>query len=312
MFKQSLAQGTGRLGERWFQFFLPKEWIFDPPREDVGIDGRVIIVDANKHLSGLEFNVQIKTSKEWQIKDGQIKLEGLKISSLKFWGSRLTPILLVLYCESRDTGYYSWISDTWDNRNPIDYLRSTNKTISLSVASRSILSKPSWDTIKQDVLKYYFRIVTSYEKLTFIPSINTLTTCLWHLQQILTIQPEDETERRDDAINVLVSYKILLDTLQRLHDKYSFVSEADFSHKVSSFHKEIGAQAQLIFHDFHNIVSQEKQPESILWNNEAFLKETPLMILRVLSFLMEITKREGILDEYFLQQTIPAAVKEFC
>lgn len=299
MFKHSTAQATGRAGERWFQFLLPKEWIFDPPREDVGLDGRVIIIDDNRHISGHEFDVQIKTSKEWKITNGQIRLDGLKLSTLKFWGARLTPVLLVLYDESRDTGYFSWIKDTWDSRNPITYLRSRNKTIGLSIDSRSVLSKSSWDSIKKDVFKYYLRIVTSYEKLNFIPNINTLTTCLWHLLEAFAVQPQDETEKQQNAITVLTSYKLLLDTLQGIHDMYSFVSESDFSGKVISFHKEIQTQAQAVFPSFGDIARQQQPPATVVMNDEAFSSNTGWVILRVLNFLMEITKRDGILDEYF-------------
>jgi hypothetical protein len=45
MIRQTEAQNLGRAGERWFESILPKEWIFQKPAEDIGLDGKVIIGD---------------------------------------------------------------------------------------------------------------------------------------------------------------------------------------------------------------------------------------------------------------------------
>lgn len=303
MFKQSSGQGTGRLGERWFQYLLPKEWIFQLPDEDIGIDGKVIIIDPNKHISGHDFDVQIKTRKDWPITDGFIKLDGLKLSTVKYWGSRLTPVMLVLYDENREIGYYSWISDTWENRNPIEYIRAQNKTITLSLDSTKVLAKQAWDTIKMDVFNYYLRIVTSYEKLNFLPFINKLTTCLWFLQEALTIESADENEKMQSQLNIVISYKLMLDTLNEIQVMYSSVHESDFSDKVKGFHNSLKADAESFIRNFGEIAEGKSAPSIVLLNDKVFRQKTPVVILKVLNFMMEITKREGILDDYFKLQS---------
>ena len=110
MVKQTESQIIGRAGERWFQGLIPREWIFQRPEEDIGLDGKVTI-GTNTATGGLEFGVQVKASTNWDIKDGVISLAGIKTDTLVFWGSRLYPTLLVLYDVSKDTGYYGWASD---------------------------------------------------------------------------------------------------------------------------------------------------------------------------------------------------------
>jgi hypothetical protein len=297
--KLNAGQSIGRLGERWFQYVLPKEWIFQQPNVDVGIDGRVIIIDSNKHLSGLEFDVQIKTSKEWLINNNFIKLERIKLSSIKYWSSRLIPVLLILYDEKHDTGYYNWISETWENRDPLEYIRSQSKTISIPINTKNIISKQSWDLIKADVLNYYRRIATSYEKLNFIPHINKLITCIWYLQQIITIEPQTDDEKRQDKINIVISYRNLLDILNKIYEQYSYLYESDFSERVKKFHDSIKVDVEMFIRDFSEIIKSENSPKIVLINMEIFKEKTPLLILKVLNLLMEITKREGIMEHLF-------------
>jgi len=100
MIKQTESQNLGRAGERWFQSMLPKEWIFQKPEEDIGLDGKIII-GSDRETGGNEFAVQIKASKSWDTKDGLISVEGIKTDTISFWGSRLYPTLLVLFDEQK-------------------------------------------------------------------------------------------------------------------------------------------------------------------------------------------------------------------
>ena len=302
MINQSSGQNIGRLGERWFQYILPKEWIFQLPNEDIGIDGTVMIMDSNKQISGHEFYVQIKTSKEWTIQDGFIQLNNLKLSTVKYWSGRLSPVMLVLYDELHDIGYYSWVTDTWEKRNPIEYLKAKNKTISLSIDAKNILSKYSWDSIKNDVFNFYVRIVTSFEKLNFLPLVNKLITCLWYLQQIISIESQGDDEKHQDNINIIISYKNILDVLKKIQEQYSFICESDFSERVKQFYDSLKIDVESFIKNFGETVQESGPPTMVLINEQKFKEKTPLLILKVLNFLMEITKQEGILDQHFQQE----------
>jgi hypothetical protein len=97
---QNEAQLTGRRGERWFVSRLPPTWIFQPPLEDVGVDG-VVVICSSGPLNGLEFRVQIKSSRKWRTSENFIVLKNVKTSSFRYWVTGFTPTLLVLYLSKR-------------------------------------------------------------------------------------------------------------------------------------------------------------------------------------------------------------------
>jgi hypothetical protein len=92
--KSSTPQETGRLGERWFVSKLPASWIFQPPHEDVGIDGVVVICEPGQ-CNGLEFRVQVKASAQFRRKEGRIVIPDVKHSAMQYWVTGFTPTLLV-------------------------------------------------------------------------------------------------------------------------------------------------------------------------------------------------------------------------
>jgi hypothetical protein len=68
MIKLTRSQSLGNKGEQWFPAQLPEYWHFQKPTNDLGIDGVVVIAEQNSS-NGIEFRVQIKSSKDW-IKKG--------------------------------------------------------------------------------------------------------------------------------------------------------------------------------------------------------------------------------------------------
>ena len=74
---------------------MPREWIYQKPDDDIGLDGRVTL-GTRSATGGFEFAVQVKTSKRWESSDGSIAVRDVKVDSLLFWGSRLYPTMLVL------------------------------------------------------------------------------------------------------------------------------------------------------------------------------------------------------------------------
>jgi len=104
---QNEAQLTGRQGEWWFVGQLPSTWILQSPLEDVGVDGVVVICDASA-LNGLEFRVQIKSSRKWRTEKDFIVLKNVKTTPLLYWVTGFTPTLMVLYETSTDRGFCAW------------------------------------------------------------------------------------------------------------------------------------------------------------------------------------------------------------
>ena len=84
MLKQTEGQRTGREGERWFHNALPTNWILQPPLDDVGADGVVVICEDGP-LNGTEFRIQVKSSKQWPIRDGMCCIRGVRRDAVMYW-----------------------------------------------------------------------------------------------------------------------------------------------------------------------------------------------------------------------------------
>lgn len=223
MIKQTEAQNIGRAGERWFRGLLPCEWIFQKPEEDIGIDGKIII-GTDQATGSCEFGVQIKASKNWQIKDKDISVEGIKIDSLLFRGSRPYPTLLVIYDVSRNIGYYGWVFDLI--HQPIElavpFLRKllNKKSLTIKVPSKSILNKDSFANIKSDVEKFYLKLVNYLnairKSINIIPVINKLIESLRGLYVSHVLQLKTEKQDMGLTLMMVTSHKKVIQTLNAL------------------------------------------------------------------------------------------------
>jgi Domain of unknown function (DUF4365) len=145
---QNQAQLTGRQGERWFIGQLPSSWIFQPPMEDIGIDGLVVIC-APGNFNGLEFRVQIKSSRKWTVKDGSMVLRNIKSASLRYWVTGFTPTLLILYETSTDRGFCAWANQILADKTGL--LSGEESEISLHVPMTSPVDEKAWERIGNEV-----------------------------------------------------------------------------------------------------------------------------------------------------------------
>jgi len=152
--KQKKAQNTGRLGERWFPQQLPANWIFQPPREDIGIDG-VVVICEDSPSNGLEFRVQIKSSEEWKIHKESILLRVRK-DNLNYWLVGFNPTLIVLYDTSKNIGWCSWVNQLI--AEDISVLKGESKTILLRVPVDQRLDASIWNIISRQLYALHQRI----------------------------------------------------------------------------------------------------------------------------------------------------------
>lgn len=72
----SEGQIRGDLGERWFAAHLPRGWLLQRPTTDIGVDGLVVVCEPGA-LNGIEFRVQIKTSKSFVKRQDRYDLRDL-------------------------------------------------------------------------------------------------------------------------------------------------------------------------------------------------------------------------------------------
>ena len=152
--RQKKAQETGRLGERWFPQQLPANWIFQPPHEDVGVDGVVVICDDSPS-NGLEFRVQIKSSELWKIQDQRIVVR-VKRESLLYWLAGFSPTLLVLYEAASNTGWCTWVNQVI--AEDLSMLKGNTKTVALQVPVAHRLDASIWKPLSRQLHSLNLRI----------------------------------------------------------------------------------------------------------------------------------------------------------
>lgn len=229
--KQNKAQNIGRLGERWFPQQLPANWIFQPPHEDIGIDG-VVVICEDSPSNGLEFRVQIKSSKNWEINEESILIR-VKKDNLKYWLTGFNPTLLVLYDTTKNIGWYSWVNQLI--AEDISSLHSQSKSVLLRIPSGKVLDASIWNIVSLQLHALHHRIakrlIVTNMALPVIRTIHSLTQSLRLIDLCGYNWPEDLKDFDNININDLNARKDL--------DKCNELVDAEIT-----AHKEI---AQTLF-----------------------------------------------------------------
>ncbi len=146
MIKQTDAQALGSKGEQWFPAQLPKYWLFQKPTYDLGIDGVVVIAEQN-HLNGLEFRVQVKSSRQWKRQGEAIVLGGVKRDTARTWAAGSSPTLLVFYDESRGEGYCAWALDALPSIP--DLIFGDSDTITVTADNPILINEECWTLVRR-------------------------------------------------------------------------------------------------------------------------------------------------------------------
>jgi hypothetical protein len=145
MIRITRSQSLGTKGEQWFPAQLPEYWHFQKPTNDLGIDGVVVIAEQN-HFNGMEFRVQIKSSKEWNRKGDEIILRGVKRNTARTWVAGPSPTLLVFYDDSSSQGFCTWALEALP---PIpELLFGRSSTITVKVKQPIAINPEGWDNIR--------------------------------------------------------------------------------------------------------------------------------------------------------------------
>jgi len=197
MIRLTRSQSLGNKGEQWFPAQLPEYWHFQKPTNDLGIDGVVVIAEQN-HFNGLEFRVQIKSSKEWNKKDSEIVLRGVKRNTARTWVAGSSPTLLIFYDDSTKQGYCSWALDALP---PIpELLFGRSSTITVKAKQPIPINSECWVSIRSELeasaeLKIKAVRTGSIANIIF-PRIHEITKCLQllHLNEFTPEPKENEKQ----------------------------------------------------------------------------------------------------------------------
>lgn len=134
--------------ERFFLNCIPDNWVKNKINKDYGIDYFVDIVDKN-NVTGMNFSVQLK-GKNKELNKKFITIP-IKRSTFNYWIARLEPILLIVYIEDENEGYFKWI-----HKNSIDLTRK-NTTFRILIDRDQKLSKLNWEATKKSIEKIFNR-----------------------------------------------------------------------------------------------------------------------------------------------------------
>lgn len=218
--RQNKAQETGRSGERWFPQQLPTNWIFQPPHEDVGVDGVVVICDDSPS-NGLEFRVQIKSSKLWRVQDEHIVIRVTR-ASLVYWLSGFSPTLLVLYEVANNTGWCIWINQII--AKDLSVLNGGAKMVSLRVPVAHRLDGSIWKPLSRQLHSLNLRIAKRL--MVAAAALPVLEAMRWLMQSLHLIdlcangrqEDSDEVPQTDLVLAEITAHKEIVAALFQLDD----------------------------------------------------------------------------------------------
>lgn len=226
--KITTEQARGDAGERWFVAQLPKGWFFQKPSMDLGVDGIVVVTEPGI-LNGLEFRVQIKTSKKFAQRGGKVVIQGLKMDTVRYWFANPAPLLLVAVDDSSNVAYFGWHDDAISD--PRGQFSSGRSTLSAHIDVDNVLSLDGWDSIRKRLQEHYTAILQAFyasEVSGFlVPTIHELATEVKYLFYVHSAKYWGKEERiaaeveRAEKTLLLLDVRTHLDVLRTLESLHS-------------------------------------------------------------------------------------------
>ncbi len=194
------------MGERWFVSQLPPNWVFQPPLDDVGLDGVVVICEPGP-LNGTEFRVQIKSSARWVVRNNSVVLTGLKRSAIRYWVTGFTPTLVIVYETSSNRGYCAWANQLLARRTEV--LEEDEGATSLEIPMRIPIDGAVWNIVSAQVsgisIALGRNLILAERVVPFLRALNVLSGALKGLYFAQAARPKepDRTEEQRRLISEL-------------------------------------------------------------------------------------------------------------
>ena len=196
--KQTASQETGGAGERGSVSRLPTNWIFQPPLEDVGIDGVVVICGPGAG-EGLEFRVQIKSSTRFRRNGEMLIVPNVKRSALRYWVTGFTPTLVVAYETSSASGYCAWANQILASM--ADSLDVEHGTCALEVPMQTPVNDSAWTIIREQASGIYAAIgrhvLVAGTIVSFLKAMNQLSGALKGLYFAEAARPPEQHRTKE-------------------------------------------------------------------------------------------------------------------
>ncbi len=293
---QTVSNIIGRKGERWFQSQLPSEWVFQTPSEDIGVDGLVVVLDKGE-INGIEFRVQIKSSANFKENESEIKINGVKRSTLLYWIHNPTPTLLVAYNDSTEIGYCGWINDIlYDSKSTLSL---DKEIISFSLPKDKPINKDIWDDIRKDLGQFRSSLKSAYfEREYTFPYLHRISDILLRLNMNETMRTEDGSDFTQSQLQFLWTVE-----LKCYEDFYLLITEiaknihpnSPYAAPIETYKREFKKICDTFFLNFDEVLSNKDDEIQVELKVETMTKQRATLrdiMLIVLNLLLKPYKRE--------------------
>jgi hypothetical protein len=288
MIKQSPAQALGNRGEQWFPAQLPKYWYFQRPSYDLGVDGVVVIAEQNQ-FNGIEFRVQIKSSREWSRQDDAIVLRGIKRTTARYWAAGASPTLLVFYDDSANSGFCAWALDALP---PVpELLLGTSTTITVRANSPVSVDEHCWDTIRTALASRLGRFSQALHSASLanivLPQIRDIARCiqLLHLREF-TPEPQDRDGEMLLALGQSIAHRDIVRATQKILDELD--PRCLFARQLSATMEAYKSRVAEFYLGFDVLVAEADKAAAIRENPTKSKELRPEMIQRATELLVNL------------------------
>lgn len=307
MIKQTKAQALGSKGEQWFPAQLPEYWYFQKPTHDLGIDGVVVIAEQN-HFNGLEFRVQIKSSREWKQQDNAIVLRGIKRTTARYWVAGSSPTLLVFYDESTGQGYCAWALDALP---PVpDLLFGDSDTITIRAEKPALINAECWNGVRRALAAgiELFREAVKTGRVANIvfPRIRDIARCLQliHLAEF-TVEPKEMERQMLLSLGQAVAHRDIVRAATKILSELD--SECLFARQLRSTIESYKSRVSAFYIGFDELVAEPDKSMAVRENRDLSRQLRPEMIQRATELILALATL-GATDTDDAQQGAPADV----
>lgn len=270
MLKQTEGQRTGREGERWFHNALPTNWILQPPLDDVGADGVVVICEDGP-LNGTEFRIQVKSSKQWPIRDGMCCIRGVSRDAVMYWLTGFTPTLLVLYESTTKRGYCEWVNRLAAGKG---FHLGRGKTVSLKVPARQEIGASVWAQLRNDLRAMNGlitrRVLSAGKALPLLRALHALADALHGIDFAANATKDGRPPSAPDDLSVLCQLEVSChrDVVRAMRALHEDLKESGYSIEgLSQFAEAYADRCSSFISAFPDIVENPSALRTIQVNS---------------------------------------------
>lgn len=259
-------QVTGIAGEKWFASVLPHRWIPQPPIRDIGVDFLVVICEEGS-WNGLEFKVQVKSTKKWTICDSSVVISGIKVRALKDLLIGFTPALLVLHETSSGRGVCAWINQLLGK--DLSILSTKRKTVTLRVPLARSIDTEIWKTLGQELhglcAALGRRVIASERALPIIRFLHGMSDVLelfdFVAHTVKSEGPVTDDDRAFLAEAEVVCHSNVIHNVRRLEQ--ALAGSPITIQGLSEFGKDYEHNCSQFISNFPSVVSNTASPKTV-------------------------------------------------